>query len=93
MAEKELNIAKFYYSRKMYLAAANRGNYIVEHFQQTPAVIPALGLMVESYRTLEFNNLAEQTVSILALNYPDSDIYHQLARKKVTIQHIAENPL
>lgn len=80
MADKELDVAEFYYQRKTYLAAANRANYIVDHYQQAPAIVPALGIMVKSYRKLNLEKLANETLTVLALNYPDSEVYKELVK-------------
>lgn len=78
LARKELLVAKFYYEREAYVAAANRADYIVDHFQQAPVIIPALGMLVESYQHLNLPNLAEQSLSVLAYNYPQSSEYQGL---------------
>ena len=38
MARAEIHVANYYFTRGAYMAAANRGKYVVENFQQTPAV-------------------------------------------------------
>jgi outer membrane protein assembly factor BamD len=38
LARHEIHVANYYFRRGAYLAAVNRGRYVVEHFQQTPAV-------------------------------------------------------
>jgi outer membrane protein assembly factor BamD len=74
LARHEVEVATYYYNKNAYLAAANRANYVVEHYQTTPSVIPALGIMIDSYRNLGMDNLADQTLAILKYNYPDSDV-------------------
>lgn len=71
MAEYEVNVANYYMRRQAYLAAVNRGQYVVKHFQRTPSVAPALAIMVKAYRKLELNDLAKDTLEILVLNYPE----------------------
>ena len=53
------------------MAAANRGRYVLENFQGTIAVPDALAIMVESYRLLEQQTLAENALLVLRNNYPD----------------------
>ena len=72
VAEKELDNANFYYQRGAYVAAANRASEVVEHFDGAPAVIPALVIMVKSYRHLGLNNLADNTLQIFEASYPNS---------------------
>ena len=71
LADYEINVANYYMRRQAYLAAANRGQYVVKHFQKTPAVAPALAIMVKAYRKLELKDLARDTLAILVFNYPD----------------------
>lgn len=71
LAEHELKVADFYVKRKAYLAAANRGQYVVEHFQGTPAVPDALAMMVMAYSNLGMKDLAQTAQQLLAKNYPD----------------------
>src|SRR6056297_3345485 len=70
LARHEINVANYYFRRGAYLAAANRGRYVVEHFQQTPAVADALAVMAQGYILLGMNNLAEDAIGVLAHNYP-----------------------
>ena len=71
MAEYEVNVANYYMRRQAYVAAINRGQYVVKHFQRTPSVAPALAIMVKAYRKLKLNRLANDTLEILVLNYPE----------------------
>lgn len=71
LADHELKVAEFYIKRKAYLAAANRGRYVVEHFQGTPAVPDALATMVMAYSNLGMKDLAEKSQQLLVSNYPD----------------------
>jgi outer membrane protein assembly factor BamD len=72
MAEYEIHVADYYMRRKAYVAVANRGEYVVENFQRTPAVEPALVIMVRAYRALGMHDLEADTLRVLRLNYPDS---------------------
>jgi outer membrane protein assembly factor BamD len=58
--------------RKAYIAAANRGEQVVENFQRTPAVEDALVIMARAYKEMGENDLAADTVRVLRLNYPDN---------------------
>ena len=72
MAEYEVHVADYYMRRKAYVAAANRGEYVVENFQRTPAVEDALVIMARAYRKMDENDLAADSVRVLRLNYPDN---------------------
>ena len=74
LAENQLHAAKFYMERDSYIGAANRAKYIVESFPQTPAVAPALEILVNCYKLLEIPELAEQYRRVLLLNYPDYNL-------------------
>jgi len=53
------------------LAAANRGRYVVENFQQSPAVPDGLAVMAQAYNILEMQELADNAVRVLVANYPE----------------------
>jgi len=71
LARTEINVANYYLRRGAYLAATNRGKYVVENFQESPAVPDGLAVMAEGYALLGYEKLLQDTVSILALNYPN----------------------
>jgi outer membrane protein assembly factor BamD len=71
LARHEINVANYYLRRGAHLAATNRGRYVVEHFQRTPAVADGLAIMAQGYLLLGMNDLAEESVTVLALNYPE----------------------
>ncbi len=71
LAQSELNVAVYYFRRQAYIAAQGRSKYIVENYQQTPQAGDALAIMAESYKRLGQDKLAEDTVRVLELNYPE----------------------
>ncbi len=71
LARHEINVANYYFKRGAYLAATNRGRYVVENFQHTPAVADGLAIMVQGYHLLGLDELAQDSLDVLALNYPD----------------------
>ena len=71
LARHEITVANYYFRRGAYLAATNRGAYVVENFQQTPAVADGLAVMAQGYILLGYNDLARDTIAVLAQNYPD----------------------
>ena len=79
-AEKELGIAQFYYERRAYVAAANRASNVVVHYDRSPSVIPALAIMVKSYRTLGLTKEADNTLKIFQASYPNSPVLANLMR-------------
>jgi outer membrane protein assembly factor BamD len=71
LARHEVNVADYYMRRGAPVAAANRARYVLENYQRTPAVADALVVQVESYRMLGYDDLAEDSLRVLRLNYPD----------------------
>lgn len=70
LARHEINVANYYFRRGAYLAAANRGRYVVENFQRTPAVADGLAVMAQGYLLLGMEDLARDAIDTLAMNYP-----------------------
>ncbi len=71
LARHEINVANYYLRRGAYLAAVNRGRYVVENFQRTPAVADALAVMAQGYHLLDLQDLAKDAEKVLAMNYPE----------------------
>jgi outer membrane protein assembly factor BamD len=68
LAAHELVVADFYLRRHAHVAAINRARYIVENYQETPSVVPALRLMATAYDNLKLTDLAEETRRVIAAN-------------------------
>ncbi|MFJ3483584.1 outer membrane protein assembly factor BamD [Pseudomonas sp. NPDC090202] len=71
LASYEIHVADYYLTRQAYVAAANRGRYVVENFQETPSVGDGLAVMVEAYQRLHLDDLADTSLQVLKANYPD----------------------
>lgn len=71
LAAYEIHVAHYYLQRQAYVAAANRGRYVVENFQETPAVADGLAVMTEAYQRLNLDELAATSLETLTLNYPE----------------------
>lgn len=71
IARHEIHIANYYLERKAYLAATNRGRYVVENFQRTPAVPDALAVMAQGYHEMNMHDLANSSINTLRTNYPN----------------------
>ena len=81
IARHSLEVSKFYYRHRAYVAAANRASFVVEHFNGTPAVADALAMMVKSYRKLDLKKLAKNSLMILQASYPNSKAFKRLRLK------------
>lgn len=71
LAKHEVYVAHYYMRRGAYVAAANRARYVIENYEKTPAVPDALIVMAKAYKVLEMNDLANDAMRVLKLNYPD----------------------
>ncbi len=58
LAADDLKTARFYYSRKAYVAAVNHGLYVIRNYPRAPAVADALELLTDAYRSLELDEHA-----------------------------------
>lgn len=72
LAAHELHVARYYYRRGAYVAAANRAQRSVQEFPQAPSVEEALYLMVASYHRLGLEPLRDDAQRVLKQNFPDS---------------------
>jgi len=70
LARHEINVANYYFRRGAYLAATNRGRYVVENFERTPAVADGLAVMAQGYILLGMDDLARDSIDVLTMNYP-----------------------
>ncbi len=71
LARSEINVGRFYLRREAFVAAANRGRYVVENYPRTPSVPDGLALMIEAYLKLNLSEPANDALRVLVSNYPD----------------------
>ena len=71
LARHEINVAQYYLRREAYVAAAKRGQYILEVYPQSEYQADALAIMAESYRQLGQDTLADDARRVLELNDPE----------------------
>ena len=71
LARHEIHVANYYFKREAYLAATNRGRYVVENFQRTPAVADGLAVMAQGYYLLNLKEHSANAAKTLATNFPD----------------------
>jgi len=84
LAAYEVEVARYYLKRGAYVAAANRGRYVIENLQQTPATPDALATMIEAYDALKMPKLAATSREVLNANYPDYQ-YQPVGIEKKTL--------
>lgn len=68
LAQGEVNVARYYMKRGAYVAAANRANYVIEHYQRTSAVKEALAVLIAAYEALGEEKLAGDAQRVLDIN-------------------------
>lgn len=68
ISKHELHVAKYYMKVGAYIAAVDRASYVVEHYQQTPAISEALLLMVEAYTKMDQPKLAQDAQRVYDIN-------------------------
>lgn len=71
LARSEINVANYYFKRGAYVAAIARGRYVVENFQGSPAIPDGLAVMAQGYKLLGYDKLAQNSIEVLRLNYPE----------------------
>ncbi|MGC1181603.1 outer membrane protein assembly factor BamD [Legionella sp.] len=73
-AQQELNISKYYFKRKMYVAAIERAGYLVKNYPQAPSVQQALVIMYHSNIALGLNKAAEEVRTVYQTTYHTSKL-------------------
>lgn len=74
LAEADVIVARFYYQRGAYLAAANRAQLVIRDYDRAPAVEEALYILTKSYEKLGMTQLSNDSARVFKLNFPDSDM-------------------
>lgn len=72
MSTYEVNVARYYYRRGAWVAAANRAQGSLINFPRTAANESALDIMKNSYEKLGLQQLATDSNQILVKTFPDS---------------------
>jgi outer membrane protein assembly factor BamD len=71
LARHELNVGLYYLRKEAFVAAANRGKYLLQTFPQSEYDGDALALIASAYIGLGQEDLAADTRKVLEANYPD----------------------
>ena len=83
LAEHEINVANYYMRRGAFIAAVNRARYVVENYPRTPSVPEALVIMAKTYKVLEMDDLSEDALRILEMNYPSHPGLAEIRKTRV----------
>jgi outer membrane protein assembly factor BamD len=82
MAAYEVHVADYYMRRGAYVAAANRAAIVIEDYQRTPSVPDALVILVRAYNKLGVDELADDALRVLEMNYPQNPDLAALSERK-----------
>jgi outer membrane protein assembly factor BamD len=72
LAAHEVHVARYYFRREAFLAAANRAQRAIAEFPQTPAHEEALFILMASYERLGLEPLRADAERVLRTNFPTS---------------------
>ncbi|KTC65805.1 competence lipoprotein ComL (plasmid) [Legionella adelaidensis] len=68
-AQRELNVSKYYYQRKMYVAAAERASFLVRNYPQAAGAQEALAIMFNANLNLGLVQAAEDARRVYQSTY------------------------
>jgi outer membrane protein assembly factor BamD len=69
LASYEVHVARYYYKRGAYLAAAQRAKGAIEQYDGAPAIRDALGILIACYDKMNLAVLATQARQVYEVNY------------------------
>jgi outer membrane protein assembly factor BamD len=75
LAGKEMEIGRFYETRRQWLAATLRFRRVIEQYQQTTHTPEALMRLTETYLALGVPMEAQKSAAVLGANYPGTEWY------------------
>jgi outer membrane protein assembly factor BamD len=75
LAGKEMEVGRFYMSKRDFIGAINRFKVVVTQYQTTRHVEEALERLTESYIALGIIDEAQTAAAVLGHNFPDSTWY------------------
>ena len=82
LAEADVLVARYYFERGAYLAAANRAQLVIRDYDRAPAVEEALYILIRSYDALGLKDLSADATRVYKLNFPDSPLFATGVREK-----------
>lgn len=68
-ARRELNLSKYYYERKMFVASAERASFLVENYPQAPNAREALALLYNANKNLGLQQAAQDALTVYQATY------------------------
>jgi outer membrane protein assembly factor BamD len=76
LASYEVHVARYYMKRTAYIAAANRAQYAVQNYPQSPAVEEAFFILIRAYDELGLAELRDSAERVMRKNFPNSAYYN-----------------
>ncbi len=73
LAQSEVHVARYYYSRGAYVAAINRAQTAIADYRDVPALEEATYIVYKSYDALGLTQLRDDTKRIFEKTYPQSE--------------------
>jgi outer membrane protein assembly factor BamD len=77
LAGKEMEVGRFYQTRRQWLASTLRFRKVVDDYQQTTHTPEALMRLTEAYLALGVREEAQKSAAVLGRNYPGTDWYQR----------------
>ena len=75
MASKEMYIGRYYMKKEKWIAAINRFQFVVKHYDTTIYIEEALHRLVEIYYKIGLVEEAQKVASVLGYNYASGEWY------------------
>ncbi len=72
LAQYEVHVARYYYTRGAYVAAINRAQLALSDYRDVPALEEALFILMRSYDALGMTQLRDDTRRVIQTSYPNS---------------------
>ena len=76
LAQYDLHVAKYYYRRGAYIAAANRAQSAIKEYPDAPAIEEALFVLYNSYDKMGLIELRDDANRVFVKNFPNSKFTH-----------------
>ena len=74
LAQSEVHVARYYYSRGAYVAAINRAQTAMTDYRDVPALEEAIYIVYKSYEALGMTQLRDDAKRVLEKTYPKSEL-------------------
>jgi outer membrane protein assembly factor BamD len=82
LAQSEVHVARYYYTRGAYVAAINRAQTAIAEYQGVPALEEALYILHKSYEAMDMQDLSADARRVLEQNFPQSEFLSRGLRSK-----------